>query len=123
MNITENIKRIVSVDFNCGYKTKLFDKNDVKGFLYLTKRSFKKLKKDSDEPPYVVGDVYIKRKRYEDIDTADDPQYLAWKKESLYIVFIEEFCFVAAVEIYGNNSFNIFRNVHIKHPFVLHCHC
>ena len=90
MNIAENIKRIVSVDFNCGYKTKLFDKDNVKGFLYLTKRSFKKLKKDSDEPPYVVGDVYIKRKRYEDIDTSDDPQYLAWKKESKSIIGIVE---------------------------------
>lgn len=90
MNITENIKRIVSVDFNCGYKTKLFDKDSVKGFLYLTKRSFKNLKKDSDEPPYVVGDVYIKRRRYEDIDTADNPQYLAWKKESKNIIGIVE---------------------------------
>jgi hypothetical protein len=90
MNITENIKRIVSVDFNCGYKTKLFDKDSVKGFLYLTKKSFKKLKKDSDEPPYVVGDVYIKRKRYEDINKADDPQYLAWKKESKNIIGIVE---------------------------------
>ena len=88
MNIAENIKRIVSVDINCGYKTELFDRDDVEGFLYLTKRSFKKLTKDSDEPPYVVGDVYIKRKKYEDITKAKDPQTLEWKKESKHIIGI-----------------------------------
>ncbi len=90
MNITENIKRIVSVDINCGYKTKFFNKDDVEGFLYLTKRSFKKLTKDSDEPPYVVGDVYIKRKKYKDIAKAKDPQTLEWQKESKRIIGIVE---------------------------------
>ena len=90
MNIADNIKRIVSVDINCGYKTKLFDKKDMKCFNYLTKRSFKKLSKESENQPVVVGDVYIKRNRYEDIEQADDPEYIECKKQSKHIIGIVE---------------------------------
>ena len=88
MNISENIKQIVSVDVRCGYKCKTFRKRDIECFSYLTKKGFRELKKDAENEPTVVGDVYIRRKRYEEIDNDNAPYSTEIKKEAKGVIGI-----------------------------------
>lgn len=73
--------------FTCGkYKTKQFRKKNLKPFLYLSKKEFKRYSKNNET--VVAGVVKINQKHYEDINKADDPERVLGKKYRKHIIGI-----------------------------------
>lgn len=68
------------------YKTKQFRKKELKPFLYLSKKEFKRYSKNNET--VVAGVVKINQKHYEDINKADDPERVLGKKYRKHIIGI-----------------------------------
>lgn len=69
------------------YKTKQFRKKELKPFLYLSKKEFKRYVKNN-EAVKVAGAVKINQKHYEDINKATDPERVLGKKYRKHIIGI-----------------------------------
>lgn len=69
------------------YKTKQFRKKELKPFLYLSKKEFKRYVKNN-EAVKVAGAVKINQKHYEDINKANDPERVLGKKYRKHIIGI-----------------------------------
>lgn len=69
------------------YKTKQFRKKELKPFLYLSKKEFKRYSKNN-EAVKVAGAVKINQKHYKDINKAADPERVLGKKYRKHIIGI-----------------------------------
>ncbi|MBR3149676.1 MAG: hypothetical protein IKF64_05845 [Eubacterium sp.] len=71
MNTTENKHIIIDCEIR-GFDRKLCHKKNAEEFFYLTKKGFKNYSDSSKEPITVIGDVFIRRRKPENIKVEGD---------------------------------------------------
>ena len=87
MTITENVRRITSVE-ELGYSSKKKTGKNLQPFFYLTKKGYNDLCDEAPQHPVIVGDVFIRRRHYKDIETSANPKKTESEKKRKDIIGI-----------------------------------
>lgn len=99
------------------YKTKQFRKKELKPFLYLSKKEFKRYVKNN-EAVKVAGAVKINQKHYEDIESADNPEKVLGKKYRRHIIGIfqaEQTVNDDSLDLNQMKKFDLYENLFFYH--------
>lgn len=99
------------------YKTKQLRKKELKPFLYLSKKEFKRYVKNN-EAVKVAGAVKINQKHYEDIESADNPEKVLGKKYRRHIIGIfqaEQTVNDDSLDLNQMKKFDLYENLFFYH--------